>query len=254
MTALEDRLRSRLDAGGKALVPYVTGGLPGVDAALLRELDAAGADAVEVGVPFSDPVMDGPVIQEASQRALESGATPASVLALIAEAGMAAPIVMTYYNPVLAMGEERFLQETAGAGVVGVIVPDLPVDEAEAWRGRCLEANVAPVFLAAPGTDAARLTRVAEGSEGFVYCVSTYGVTGARGRLDEAARGVVEALRPLTKKPLLVGVGISTPDQAQHACSFADGVVVGSALVGRVLDDDREGALELVGSLREALG
>ena len=253
MSALRDRLRARLDAGGRALVPYVTGGLPGVGAGLLRAV-AAQADAVEIGIPFSDPVMDGPVIQEASQLALEAGATPASVLATLAEAGLEAAVVMTYYNPVLALGEERFLAEAALAGVAGVIVPDLPVDEADGWRERCGAAGVAPVLLAAPGTSEERLRRVADASDGFVYCVSTYGVTGERGRLEGTARSLVEALRPLTDKPLLVGVGISTPEQAREAGAFADGVVVGSALVRRLLDADPDGAVDLVASFRSALG
>ncbi|MEX2459417.1 MAG: tryptophan synthase subunit alpha [Actinomycetota bacterium] len=253
MTGLEARLRTRIDAGGSALVPYVTGGLPGVDAALLRELEEAGADAVEIGVPFSDPVMDGPVIQEASQRALADGATPESVLTMIEGAGIAAPVVMTYYNPVLAIGEDAFVASAVRAGLAGVIVPDLPVDEGGAWRTRALAAGVAPVFLAAPGTDEARLKLVADASEGFVYCVSTYGVTGARGTLEGTARAVVEALRPMTGKPLLVGVGISTPDQAKRAAEFADGVVVGSAIVQHLLDDDRTAAVRLVEQLRSAL-
>ena len=254
MTGLEARLRARIDAGGSALVPYVTGGFPGVDAALLRQLEEAGADAVEIGIPFSDPVMDGPVIQEASQRALAAGTTPASVLATIEEAGIAAPVAMTYYNPVLATGEEVFLASAVRAGLAGVIVPDLPADEGGEWRARALAAGVAPVFLAAPGTDEARLKLVADASEGFVYCVSTYGVTGARGSLEGTARAVVEALRPLTDKPLLVGVGISTPDQAKQTAEFADGVVVGSAIVQHLLDDDPSGAIRLVEQLRSALG
>ena len=253
MSELEDRLRRRLDAGARALVPYVTGGLDGVDAALLRRLAGAGADAVEIGIPFSDPVMDGPVIQRASSRALDGGAHPEAILQTIGEAAIPAPVVMTYYNPVLAVGEDRFLAAARDAGVVGIIVPDLPVDEGEGWRARAAAASVAPVFLAAPGTGADRLRLVAEGSEGFVYCVSTYGVTGARGRLEGTARQVVDALRPLTTKPLLVGVGISTPDQARQAGEFADGVVVGSAIVTKLLDGDADGAVELVAALRAAL-
>jgi tryptophan synthase alpha chain len=254
VSALEARLRARLDAGGRALVPYVTAGLAGVDADLLRRIDAAGADAIEIGIPFSDPVMDGPVIQQASARSLEAGARPETILKTIGESGIPAPVVMTYYNPVLAMGEDRFLAAAREAGVVGVIVPDLPVDEAGDWRERASAAEVAPVFLAAPGTDADRLKLVADGSEGFVYCVSTYGVTGARGTLEGTARDVVEALRPLTAKPLLVGVGISTPDQAKQAGEFADGVVVGSAIVAKLLEGHLDAAIELVEDLRASLG
>ena len=139
MPDLETALRSRLDAGGRAFVPYVTGGLAGVDAELLRGLEEAGADAIEVGIPFSDPVMDGPVIQEASRRALEDGATPSSVLGTIKEAGLGVPVaVMTYANPVWHAGHEAFLGACVDAGVTGVIVPDLPVDEAGDWTDRLL--------------------------------------------------------------------------------------------------------------------
>jgi tryptophan synthase alpha chain len=243
---LEPFLRSRLDAGGRIFVPYVTGGLAGVDAELLRGLEVAGADAIEVGIPFSDPVMDGPVIQEASRRALEDGATPSSVLGTIKESGLEVPVaVMTYANPVWHAGHEEFLDACVDAGVSGVIVPDLPVDEAGDWTTACERASVAPVFLAAPGTSDQRLRAIGETSRGFVYCVATYGVTGARDRLAETAAELVGRLRPLAGRPLLVGVGIAEPAQAAEACAFADGVVVGSALVRSLLEGDPPAALAL---------
>ena len=253
MPDLEPSLRSRLDAGGRVFVPYVTGGLAGVDAELLRGLEVAGADAIEVGIPFSDPVMDGPVIQEASRRALEDGATPSSVLGTIKEAGLEVPVaVMTYANPVWHAGHEAFLDACVDAGVSGVIVPDLPVDEAVDWTNACQRASVAPVFLAAPGTSDDRLRAIGETSRGFVYCVATYGVTGARDRLAETAAELVGRLRPLTGRPLLVGVGIAEPAQAAEACAFADGVVVGSALVRPLLEEDPTAALALARAFRSA--
>ena len=253
MPDLETALRSRLDAGGRAFVPYVTGGLAGVDAELLRGLEEAGADAIEVGIPFSDPVMDGPVIQEASRRALEDGATPSSVLGTIKEAGLEVPVaVMTYANPVWHAGHEGFLDACVDAGVSGVIVPDLPVDEAGDWTSACRRASVAPVFLAAPGTSDDRLRAIGETSRGFVYCVATYGVTGARDRLAETAAQLVGRLRPLTGRPLLVGMGIAEPAQAAEACAFADGVVVGSALVRPLLEEDPPAALALARAFRSA--
>ena len=253
MPDLEPSLRSRLDAGGRVFVPYVTGGLAGVDAELLRELEVAGADAIEVGIPFSDPVMDGPVIQEASRRALDDGATPSSVLGTIKEAGLEVPVaVMTYANPVWHAGHEAFLDACVDAGVSGVIVPDLPVDEAVDWTNACQRASVAPVFLAAPGTSDDRLRAIGETSRGFVYCVATYGVTGARDRLAETAAELVGRLRPLTGRPLLVGVGIAEPAQAAEACAFADGVVVGSALVRPLLEEDPTAALALARAFRSA--
>jgi tryptophan synthase alpha chain len=253
MPDLEPSLRSRLDAGGRVFVPYVTGGLAGVDAELLRGLEEAGADAIEVGIPFSDPVMDGPVIQEASRRALEDGATPSSVLGTIKEAGLGVPVaVMTYANPVWHAGHEAFLDACVDAGVSGVIVPDLPVDEAGDWTSACQRDSVAPVFLAAPGTSDHRLRAIGETSRGFVYCVATYGVTGVRDRLAETAAELVGRLRPLTGRPLLVGVGIAEPAQAAEACAFADGVVVGSALVRPLLEEDPPAALALARAFRSA--
>jgi tryptophan synthase alpha chain len=250
---LEAALRGRLAGGGRAFVPYVTGGLPGVDAALLQAFEGAGADAIEVGIPFSDPVMDGPVIQEASRLALEAGATAAGVMRQVQEAGLGIPVVaMTYVNPVLSTGLERFADMAVEAGLSGVIVPDLPVDEAGDWTDLCATRGIDTVFLAAPGVSAERLRRIASSSRGFVYCVSTYGVTGERDALAGSAREVVESLRPETDLPLLVGVGIGTPEHAATACGFADGVVVGTALVRTLLANDRDGALRLARAFRAA--
>jgi tryptophan synthase alpha chain len=256
---LAERLASVRDAGRKAFIPYVTGGLPGVDADFLRALARSGADAVEIGIPFSDPVMDGPVIQEASARALDAGATPSSALDLIRAAALDVPvIVMTYLNLILARGEARFVEDSIEAGVGGIVVPDLPVDEAEPWIVACASGgagrSLAPIFLAAPNTSADRLRRIAVDTEGFVYCVSTLGVTGRRAGLSRSAEQVVRSLRPLTDKPLVVGVGISTPEQASKACSFADGVVVGSVLVEPLLRGRPEESIDQAGAFRDAAG
>ena len=249
---LEARLRERRDGGGRAFVPYVTGGLPGVDAGLLRGLEDAGADAIEGGIPFSDPVMDGPVIQEASRRALEGGASLESIARLVDGAGLSVPVLfMTYLNPVLALGFERF-GALVSAVASGVIVPDLPVDEGGPWLAAA-PAGVATVFLAAPGTSRGRLEQVAAASRGFVYCVSTYGVTGERSELSDTARSLVAELRPLTETPLLVGVGIGTPESAALACEFADGVVVGSAMVRPLLEGEPGRTIELAREFRSAI-
>ena len=253
-TALESTLVQLRSDGSKAFVPYVTAGLPGVDARFLRRLAEIGADAVEVGIPFSDPVMDGPVIQAASKRALEAGATMEGAFRLVAEASLNVPVVvMTYVNPVMAYGEGEWLADAVACGVRGVIVPDLPVDEAETeWTPACREAGLASVFLAAPNSTPNRLAAVAEASSGFVYCVSTFGVTGGREQLAGSARTVVEALRPMTRRPLLVGVGISNPDQARQACTFADGVIVGSKLVEPLLRGDIETSFDRAELFRKA--
>jgi tryptophan synthase alpha chain len=239
--------------GGRIFIPYVTGGLPGVDASLLRGFQDAGADAIEVGIPFSDPVMDGPVIQVASQRALDGGADLAGILDTIAGANLEVPVVlMTYLNPILACGMDRFVDLAIANGVAGVVVPDLPVDESAEWRAAC-PPELATVFLAAPGTSKERLGDVARRSRGFVYCVSTYGVTGEREGVSETARVLVDALRSFTSTPLVVGVGIGTPEAASAACEFADGVVVGTALVRPMLDADPPAALALAKKFRDAV-
>ncbi len=254
MDPLEAALRARLDGSGRAFVPYVTGGYPAVDPRLLTRLADAGADAIEVGIPFSDPVMDGGVIQQASAEALRSGATPTDVLDTIRDAALDVPVaVMTYVNPLHRHGPEAFLDRAAAAGVGGLIVPDLPVDESEELEKEAAERGIDVVLLAAPGTRPERIREIGRRSRGFVYCVATYGVTGARERLDGTAREVVEALRPHTGLPLLVGVGIATPQQAREACAFADGVVVGSALMGPLLARDREGAVDVARAIRAAI-
>jgi tryptophan synthase alpha chain len=254
MGALEEGLRAVVAGGGKAFVPYVTGGFPGVDAELLRDLQRLGADAIEVGIPHSDPVMDGGVIQEASRAALERGTRVADVLEIVRDAEPEVPVaVMTYANPLYQRGTEAFCDDLVAAGVSGAIVPDLPVDEAGALEPRATASGIDLVLLAAPGTSDDRYAAIAGGSHGFVYCVATYGVTGARNELASTARQVVDALRPHTDLPLLVGVGIGTPDQARAACAFADGAIVGSALMARILEGDRAGALALARSFREAI-
>jgi tryptophan synthase alpha chain len=251
MPDLEAALRDRR---GSAFVPYVTGGFPGVDPPLLRALQDAGADAVEVGIPFSDPVMDGGVIQESSRVALASGARPFQILDLVAEASLRVPVaVMSYVNPIMSYGFDEFLAEAEKAGVAGVVVPDLPIDEADDWIAACGPHGIAPIQLAAPGTSTERLARIARASRGFLYCVATYGVTGARHELAGTARELVERLRRVTDLPLLVGVGVGTPAQASEVAGFADGAIVGSALMARLLDGDRDGMLGLAADFRSAL-
>jgi tryptophan synthase alpha chain len=255
MGALEERLRAVRRGGAKAFVPYVTGGLPGVDAKLLRGLEAAGADAIEVGIPHSDPIMDGGVIQEASRIALERGTRPNDVLKTVRDATLGVPVaVMTYVNPVYRRGFAAFCDELRAARISGAIVPDLPVDEAGAFEAAAAARAIDVALLAAPGASGERLGAIAAGAHGFVYCVATYGVTGARGELSVTARALVEELRPHTDLPLLVGVGIATPEQAAQACVFADGVIVGSALVERLLDGGPDAALDLAGAFRDSIG
>jgi tryptophan synthase alpha chain len=198
--------------------------------------------------------MDGGVIQETSRLALEAGARPGAILATIAEAALDVPVaVMTYVNPVYRHGFEAFLTDAGRAGVAGIIVPDLPVDEAVEWTAACADHGIASVQLAAPGTSDDRLAWIAKASTGFLYCVATYGVTGVRDELAGTARQLIERLRPITDIPLVVGVGVGTPGQAREVGSFADGAVVGTALMAKLLEGDREGMLGLLAAFREAL-
>ncbi len=220
-----------------ALVVYVTCGDPNI--ATTREIVLAaieaGAETIELGVPFSDPVADGPVIQRAAERALRQGTCLSQVLILAAEirqqAQSAGLVVFSYLNPILRMGFEKFCKVARHAGIDGVLLTDLPVEEAEEYL-RAMKANdLAPIFLAAPTSSDARLKQIAQASNGFVYAVSRTGVTGARQVLEGDARKLVSRLRRFTKLPIAVGFGISTPDQFREVAKFADAVVVGSAIV-----------------------
>jgi tryptophan synthase alpha chain len=234
---LESRLLSARDAGRKLLVPYVTGGLPGWERVVEAVADA-GADAVEVGIPFSDPVMDGPTIQAASERALAAGATPQAILTALGrlDVGGVPPVLMTYYNTVHRAGHERFASLLRDAGVAGAIVPDLPLEEVGDWAAAADAAGVATVLLAAPTASDERLVRICARSRGWVYGVGLLGVTGERELLQRSALEMAARLKAVTDKPVLVGVGVSTAEQAAEVAAVADGVIVGSALVRRLLD------------------
>jgi tryptophan synthase alpha chain len=237
------------------LVPYVTGGL-GVDwPDVVRAVTDAGADAVEIGIPFSDPVMDGRTIQEASQRALDIGATPVSIVADAARIDAGVPlVVMTYYNPVHHAGHERFASSLADAGIDGAIVPDLPLDELDGWADAADAVGVETVLLAAPTTTEERLHEICARSRGFVYGVSLMGVTGERTRLASQAHEMGRRCKAATDMPVLLGVGISNAEQAVEAAASADGVIVGSALVALLLrGGGPEEAHAFVAELRGAL-
>jgi tryptophan synthase alpha chain len=252
---IETFLRAKRDAGRKLLVPYVTGGLGKDWAQVVESVAAAGADAVEVGLPFSDPVMDGPVIQEASQQALAAGATPASILAELARVDVDIPlVVMTYYNIVFRAGHRRFARSLADQGVSGAIVPDLPLIELDGWGGAAEAAGVETILLVAPNTPDATLAAICRRSHGWIYGVAVMGVTGERTSLASTASTLGRRLKAATDKPVLIGVGVSTPAQAVEAAADADGVIVGSALVRRLLEGaGPDGAAQFVSELRAGL-
>ena len=242
---VEASLRAGRDAGRKLLVPYVTGGFGSRWLDVLATMVAAGADAVEVGIPFSDPVMDGPTIQEASVRALQLGATPVSIVAELSRVPVEVPLVaMTYYNLVFRGGHRRFAHSLTDAGVKGVIIPDLPLEELGDWWPAAEEAGVETVLLAAPVTPDDRMAELCRKSRGFVYGVNVMGVTGERGALAESAAVLAKRLKDMTDKPVLMGFGVSTPEQAVEAASTADGVIVASALMRTLLEG---GSVDQVG-------
>jgi tryptophan synthase alpha chain len=251
---LEAGLRSTRAGGRKLLVPYVTGGLPGWERAVEAVADA-GADAIEVGIPFSDPVIDGPTIQAASQRALASGATPHGIVDAIAglDLGGVPAVVMSYYNSVHRFGHERFASSLARAGVAGAIVPDLPLEEIDPWAAAADGTGIATILLAAPTASEERLARICARSRGWVYAVGLLGVTGERAELARSALDIARRLKSITDKPVLVGIGVSNADQAAEVAAVADGVIVGSALVRRLLDDGAEAAAAFVAELRSGL-
>lgn len=251
--SLESYLRTRRDAGRKLLVPYITGCARGwKDAA--RVAAANGADALEIGIPFSDPVMDGPVIQRASAQALADGATLPAILDGIRTLDVQIPlVVMCYYNTVFRAGHERFARQLADAGVKGVIVPDLPLEEAGDWCNTADQADLASVMLAAPTAPDERLKRIAYRSRGFVYAVGLLGVTGEREQLASSALTIAKRTKQVTSLPVLVGVGVSDAQQAREACTVADGVIQGAAIMRRLLDEGVDSVGEFVGEVRRAL-
>ncbi len=253
--SLESHLRARRAAGAKLLVPYVTGGLGSGWLDVVRAIAAVGADAIEIGIPFSDPVMDGLTIQEASRRALDLGATPSGVIADAGTLDVDVPlVVMTYTNPVGHMGYRRFAAALRGAGIAGAILPDLPLDELDGWADAADAHGIETVLLAAPTTPDDRLVAICERSRGFVYGVSLMGVTGERAALASQAGEMGRRLKSVTDKPVLLGIGISNAEQAVEAAQYGDGVIVGSALMARVLKGGGpEAAAEFVAELRAAL-
>lgn len=253
--SVEPALRAARDKGRKLLVPYVTGGLRDDWVAILASMADAGADAIEVGLPFSDPMMDGPTIQEASLQALKRGTTPVSVLAELRPLEAPVPlVVMTYCNLVLRAGTKRFASELAGAGVRGAIVPDLPLEESSQWETDAAAEGVETVLLAAPVTPDDRLAVLCEHSHGFVYGVNLMGVTGERNSLSTSSSVLAKRLKAVTDKPVIMGFGITGPAQAVAAAEHSDGVVVASALMRAAMDGASAAELgEQVATIRAAL-
>lgn len=228
--------------GRAVLIGYWPAGYPDLDTSvrMVEAMVAGGVDMVEIGLPYSDPLMDGPIIAKAAEQALRAGMTPQAALEVVSRvANTSVPVlVMTYWNLVEQFGTLKFAQDLVASGGVGVITPDLTVEEAGQWIVDSDAANVARVFLAAPSSPADRLDVVVGACTGFVYAASLMGVTGTRTSMSAGARTLVERLRGHTDLPIAVGLGVSTPDQAREVASYADGVIVGSAFVRQLADCD----------------
>lgn len=264
MALVSEHFRDLRSRGECALIPFITAGDPDLEttAAALRVLDQNGADFIELGVPYSDPLADGPVIQAAATRALAKGVTLDRVLAMVKTLSpeLQAPLILfTYYNPILNRGIDQFMADIAAVGVAGLVVPDLPLEEVEDLLTAAAAASIDVTLLVAPTSPPERIAAIAAQAQGFVYLVSVTGVTGTRSELQSRVKDLIDGLKQNTDKPIGVGFGVSDPDQAQQLRAWgADGVIVGSAFVKRLAGEDPQAALRTIGEfcrqLKTALG
>ncbi|AEG59638.1 tryptophan synthase subunit alpha [Desulforamulus ruminis] len=254
---LTEKFAELKEKGEKALVTYVTAGDPNLEttARLVCAMEQAGADVIELGVPFSDPVADGPVIQRASTRSLQGGTHLTGILEMvrgIREKVQAPLVLMSYYNPILQYGLEKFCQDAVRCGIAGLIVPDLPLEEAGPLLHSSQEAGLAYIPLVAPTSPQRRLARIAESGQGFIYCVTVTGITGTKQNVSNEIARMSGEIREVTDLPLAAGFGIAAPEQAKAVAPYCDAVVVGSALV-KLVENHREDSLEPVASLTAQL-
>jgi tryptophan synthase alpha chain len=253
MAHVSERFQALQSRQQCALIPFVTAGDPDLQttAEALKVLDANGADFIELGVPYSDPLADGPVIQAAATRALQRGVTLGQVLEVVKTVGpdVDAPIILfTYYNPILNRGIESFMADLAAAGVAGLVVPDLPLEEIETLLAAAQSAGIDITLLVAPTSPAERIQAIARQAQGFIYLVSVTGVTGMRTEIQSRVKDLLDNLKQTTDKPIGVGFGVSGADQARQLKAWgAHGVIVGSAFVKRLNQENRQAALEDIG-------
>ena len=252
MNRIADRFTRLKEHGRQALIPFITAGHPNLQTTrdLILVLQKAGADIIELGVPFSDPVADGPVIQRSSQQALNSGVTLRDILSLVGDmrSELQVPVVLfSYVNPVLQFGIESFAREAADAGVDGVLLSDLPLEEAIDVKGKLAARGIDLILLAAPTSTDDRLRLIADNASGFIYAVARTGVTGTRNEVSKESEELVRRLRMFTRLPVAVGFGISTADQVAEVWRYADGAVVGSAIVKEIEENAAQpGLLERI--------
>ncbi|MBE9036531.1 tryptophan synthase subunit alpha [aff. Roholtiella sp. LEGE 12411] len=259
MTSISDYFQTLRDRQQCALIPFITAGDPNLEttAEALRVLDRNGADFIELGIPYSDPLADGPVIQAAATRALQRGTKLEQVLEMLQtmNPSLKAPIILfTYYNPILHRGIKSFLASIANAGVQGLVVPDLPLEEAEELIHTAASFGIEVILLVAPTSSKDRIEAIARQSQGFIYLVSVTGVTGIRSHLQDRVKHLVKDLRSITDKPIGVGFGISDPEQAHQVMEWgADAVIVGSAFVKRLAEGSPTQGLQAVEQLCQEL-
>ncbi len=259
MTSIAQRFETLRDHARCALIPFITAGDPDLEttAEALRVLDRSGADLIELGVPYSDPLADGPVIQAAATRALKRGTRLDQVLEVVRSVSptLQAPIILfTYYNPILNRGIETYLQQISAAGVRGVVVPDLPLEEAETLLKPAAEFGIDVTLLIAPTSPKERILAIAEQSQGFIYLVSTTGVTGMRTQVQSRVKDLLLELRTVRDKPLGVGVGLSQPEHARQVMEWgADAAIVGSAFVKRLADGSPTEGLQAIETFCQSL-
>jgi tryptophan synthase alpha chain len=239
MNRIDQKFKELRQANKKAFIAFITAGDPDLDTTeeLVLALEKAGADIVEIGVPFSDPLADGPTIQAASYRSLQKGTTVKKILAVVKRIRQRSQVplaLMTYYNPVFHFGEKSFVEQAKASGVDGVIIPDLPLEEAGELRRFAMKEDLSTIFFVAPTTTADRLKPVVKAATGFIYYVSVAGVTGARKAVPAEIAIKIRQVKALTDKPVCVGFGVSTPEQARMMARVADGVIVGSAIVNEI--------------------
>lgn len=244
----------------KAFIPFITGGDPDIETSyeLIKAMAKSGADIIEIGIPFSDPIAEGPVIQEADLRALSAGTTTDALFDMVARLRKEIDtpfIFMTYMNPIYVYGTERFMERCAAVGIDGVIVPDVPFEEKTELSGACKKYGIDLISMIAP-TSKERIERIAKEAEGFIYCVSSLGVTGVRSEITTDIGAMVQHVKAVTDTPVAVGFGISTPEQAKKMAALSDGAIVGSAIVKLVAKYGKEAALyitDYVKDMKEAV-
>ncbi|MGB9595820.1 MAG: tryptophan synthase subunit alpha [Candidatus Poribacteria bacterium] len=250
MNRIEKKFKELKSTGKKAFIPFITAGDPTLDItmSLILKLESVGADIIELGIPFSDPIADGPSIQRASLRALENNTSIRDVIRLVSEVREKTDIpivVMGYYNPIYKYGVKKFTKVAVEAGIDGVIIADLPPEEASDLIEQARQNGLSTIFLIAPTSTAERIKLISDSSTGYIYCVSTTGVTGIRDKISDALAPTINSIRQFTDKPIAVGFGVSTPDQAYEVAKLADGVIVGSAIVN-VIEKYKDSPDEIV--------